>query len=362
MPSTPPRTKEDLLATGTLSQEYIDAQKASNRSTDFPDDLEIVKEGAMAMLPYTQKALADSRPEDVDEKEIHVPLSTGFTSRCIILSPKQAPAASPLIVLFYGGGFCLGYPETQVTLARALVQAHNAVVVLPSYRLAPESPFPAAHNDGWAILQHIAACAQNPSDTSLPSQVSPSSGFIIAGESAGCNIATSLAHLARDNALSPPLTGLFYIAGSIMSSQHVPPKYQPLYLSREQNATAPILNAKTVKVFYSAFNPDHKSPLWASFDQHNPRDAEGEVMEGLKGLPPVYFQVCGADPSRDDGLIFEKVLREEVGIATRLDLYAGWPHCWWSLFPQAPASRRRLGDSVEGVGWLLEQGKQRAGS
>lgn len=103
MPSTPPRTKEDLLATGTLSQEYIDAQKASNRSTDFPDDLEIVKEGAMAMLPYTQKALADSRPEDVDEKEIHVPLSTGFTSRCIILSPKQAPAASPLIVLFYGG-------------------------------------------------------------------------------------------------------------------------------------------------------------------------------------------------------------------------------------------------------------------
>lgn len=84
------------------------------------------------------------------------------------------------------------------------------------------------------------------------------------------------------------------------------------------------------------------------------------MVEGLKGLPPTYLQVCGADPSRDDGLIFEKALREEVGVKTRLDLYAGWPHCWWSLFPRLEASKRRLGDSVDGVGWLLDQGKGRA--
>ena len=59
------------------------------------------------------------------------------------------------------------------------------------------------------------------------------------------------------------------------------------------------------------------------------------------------------DISRDDGLIYERVLREEGGSETRMDIYAGLPHSFWSLFPKMEASKRREEDSVRAVGWLL---------
>jgi acetyl esterase/lipase len=70
-------------------------------------------------------------------------------------------------------------------------------------------------------------------------------------------------------------------------------------------------------------------------------------------MPRVYFQVCGLDVNRDDSLIYERVLREECGIPTRVDLYAGFPHCWWDMYPDLEASKKRMEDMIKGVGWLL---------
>ena len=43
------------------------------------------------------------------------------------------------------------------------------------------------------------------------------------------------------------------------------------------------------------------------------------------GLPPTYVQVMEQDPCRDDGLVYERVLRE-VGVKTRLVRYASGPY------------------------------------
>lgn len=37
------------------------------------------------------------------------------------------------------------------------------------------------------------------------------------------------------------------------------------------------------------------------------------------GLPPAYLQVCGLDPMRDEGLLYERLLRE-LGVPTKLDM------------------------------------------
>lgn len=63
------------------------------------------------------------------------------------------------------------------------------------------------------------------------------------GESAGGNIATVLALLARDEKLSPPLTGLSASVPAVLSKDAVPERFKGEYLSIEQNKDAPGLDA-----------------------------------------------------------------------------------------------------------------------
>jgi hypothetical protein len=52
------------------------------------------------------------------------------------------------------------------------------------------------------------------------------------------------------------------------------------------------------------------------------------------------------------------VLREECAVRTKIDVYAGFPHCWWDMYPELEASKRRMEDMVGGVGWLLGEARQ----
>jgi acetyl esterase/lipase len=67
--------------------------------------------------------------------------------------PKSPPeGGSPLIVLFHGGGFCIGDMDAEEANARLWVTNYGAAVVNVEYRLAPEHRFPAAALDGWDVL------------------------------------------------------------------------------------------------------------------------------------------------------------------------------------------------------------------
>ena len=78
------------------------------------------------------------------------------TSRAIILEPSTPNLTAkpggglPVLLMFHGGGHCVGYPEWEVPLLRLLVARYNMICIAPSYRLAPENPFPVS---AWDRLQ-----------------------------------------------------------------------------------------------------------------------------------------------------------------------------------------------------------------
>lgn len=395
MPHTriPPSTVKDILATADIDPEWKDILEHTPipRGTDYT--LEVLKQLNAASLPRLQKLLTENRPADIIEEE--VPISIPSTdlypreaqNRAIIAYPNTKPTDHyprwPVIILFHGGGHTVGHPEQELTLARRLVQKYQVVVVLPSYRLGPEHPFPASINDGFETLKHVANDAQLLAYTdishreryilpvALKGKVDHVAGLTIGGTSAGARIAASIAHLyhswwnsTRELPVLPLLTGIFLSCGSVMSPNHVPASYRPYYLSRKQNKDALPLDSGLSSIFAEAWKPDHASPLYAPLDQHPElkRDEVGEDHEWLEfdGVK-TYFQVCGKDIARDNGLIYERVLREEVGAETRLDLYTGFGHVFWALggptsaFAELNMSKKRMEDSIEGFGWLLRR-------
>lgn len=78
-----------------------------------------------------------------------------------------------------------------------------------------------------------------------------SAGFIVEGTLAGGNLADVVAHLARDEKLSPPLDGMLEMIPTVLPPSVVPAKYQSQYLSREQCKDAPILNEISMDFFSS---------------------------------------------------------------------------------------------------------------
>jgi len=126
------------------------------------------------------------------------------------------------------------------------------------------------------------------------------------------------------------------------NQETVPEKYRDVWFSHEQNADAPILDKDAIDAIGTHLQPDPKSPLYSPFNSKNPH----------KGLPPTYVSVCGLDPLRDDGLIYEEVLREH-GVKTKLDVWPGVPHAHFAFLPFLSATKKALLDTFMGFGWLL---------
>ncbi|WP_137723968.1 alpha/beta hydrolase [Prescottella subtropica] len=96
----------------------------------------------------------------------------------------------PVVVFAHGGGFVFCDLDTHDGLCRAMANGVGAVVVSVDYRLAPEHPAPTAFDDVYAALEWAAVhCADLDGDPQR---------LVVAGDSAGGNLAATVALAARD--------------------------------------------------------------------------------------------------------------------------------------------------------------------
>ncbi|MGY1689795.1 alpha/beta hydrolase [Geodermatophilus sp. SYSU D01105] len=216
-----------------------------------------------------------------------------------IYTPNGSPRGA--IVYFHGGGWVIGNIEVVDAPCRALADATGCVVVSAQYRLAPESAYPAAAEDCYAVTswvaEHLAELGTEPA------------GLVVAGDSAGGNLAAAVALMARDRggptiafqALVYPVTDL-----ADMSTD-----------SYRENAEGYLLTAASMRWFRDHYVPDE--------DRRREPYASPVYAEDLSGLPPAFIATMEYDPLRDDGEKYGELLRQ-AGVPVTVQRYDGQVH------------------------------------
>ncbi|CAH0055330.1 unnamed protein product [Clonostachys solani] len=266
----------------------------------------------------------------------YVKMRDGHSHEIRVYKPNDL-AEGPLVVLLHGGGFCIGHYSHLGSYSRAIASLYGVTVVNISYRLAPEFKFPTAPHDVWDSITWLVK-PENAKELGIDL----SKGFIVGGMSAGANLSAVFAQQWVSMAQSPPISGLWLNIPLIFVHEIVPDDQRELWVAREQNASAMVINKESMEFIRSAYNPDITSPDFSPFNHPGAHT----------GLPPTHIQVCGQDPLRDDGLIYERILRKH-GVRTKLDVYPGIPHAGAFFFPTLPIAVKHNMDVLKGFGWLL---------
>jgi len=130
-------------------------------------------------------------PPHIQAEERFIPIQDSQRRlRLCIYKPSTLNAPAPALLWMHGGGLVIGRPEMNAAYVRTLIEALGLVIVSVDYRLAPEAPFPAPLEDGYAALQWLQARAA--------SLGVDAERIAIGGESAGGGLAASLAQWAHD--------------------------------------------------------------------------------------------------------------------------------------------------------------------
>ncbi|KAF4340864.1 AB hydrolase superfamily [Fusarium beomiforme] len=276
--------------------------------------------------------------EDLDIYEIDVSVRDNTPITLRIYRQAASQDALPLLLYLHGGGYVTGGLETDDATCRALALELPVVVASVEYRLAPEHKFPVGFEDSFDVVRWAASPeGQTKLNTDL------SKGFILGGTSAGANFTAGISHLARDEGLSPRITGVVFLAGSFCHPDVRPKEYLDRILSVDEINDAPGLTRKSIDYFaglYGAPPEDRRlSPLL--FDSH------ADIAK------KAYFAICGWDPRRDEAILLDQLL-QEAGLSTKSHIYSGLPHGFWTTCPDLPVSKKWLQDLLLGVRWLLQ--------
>jgi len=236
-------------------------------------------------------------------------------------APGQPP---PVIVYFHGGGWVTGSIQTHDRVCRALANASQAVVASVEYRCAPEHVFPAAIDDSIAATCWLAA---NASQYQLDPQ-----RFAVAGDSAGGNLAASVAISCRDDG-GPDLvqqTLIYPVTNNDFQTR-----------SYRRNATGYYLTRADMQWFWQQYLPDggtsHRGYLAAP------------LTADLHRLPPAVVITAGYDPLCDEGEAYAAKLKE-AGTATTLTRFDGMIHGFIrrpATFDAATAAMQQIGAALQ---------------
>lgn len=231
----------------------------------------------------------------------------------------EAPDADPsrATLYFHGGGYVLGSLASHRSMVAEIARASRSRALLFDYRLAPESPYPAAVDDALAAYRWLR-------DQNL-------AHLAIAGDSAGGGLTLACMLAARDQGLPmpdaavciSPWTDLTCSAETYESRAHLDPLIP--HIDIQGMVTAYLQGA-------SAEAPT-ASPNFAD----------------LSGLPPLLIHVGTDECLYSDSIVLHDRAKT-TGVASTLDVWPDMIHVWHSFHPMLKEARlaiSRVGEFLD---------------
>ncbi len=254
----------------------------------------LIDEPTWAFIRATQAAYpADTATMTIAEQRriydkmcrvFHCGYPPGITARDQAIAEVACriyPGAGPTVLYLHGGGFVVGGLDSHDDVCAEIRQRTGLTVVAADYRLAPEHPHPAAFDDTCAVTRALAA--EGP--------------LVLAGDSAGGNLAAAAAHALRRENL--PILGQVLIYPGLGGDVN-----RGSYLA---HARAPMLTRDDV-LFYADIR--HGGPAPADDPTVTPlRDTD------FTRLPPTVVISAQCDPLADDGPAYAARIRAAGGRA-----------------------------------------------
>jgi acetyl esterase len=197
--------------------------------------------------------------------------------------------ALPLLVYCHGGGWLFGSIASVDRAMRILAHEAQAVVVSVEYRLAPEHPYPAAHDDAEdAYLWAVGHAADLGADASMAA---------VGGDSAGGHLAVATAR--RQLAAGRPAPRFQLLYYPVVDWARDTPSFH-------QFGSGYGLDARFIDVMERLVFPDPATRQGPEFSHLQ--------APSLRGLPATLLATAGFDILRDQGRAFARRL-EDDGVA-----------------------------------------------
>jgi acetyl esterase len=242
--------------------------------------------GAQARAAIRSRYRAPEDPEPItrsEDRTIPGP-AAGIPVRIYWPATESDSGPAPVVVFAHGGGFVFCDLDTHDGICRAMANGVGAIVISVDYRLAPESAWPAAAEDVYATAAWAAAHA---------GELGGDPGrLVVAGDSAGGNLAAVAAVMARDR------------GGPSIAAQVL------LY---------PVIAADFDTDSYRRFGTGYyntRAAMQWYWDQYVPvADREhphaSPIRAELAGLPPAVVVTAGCDPLCTEGDAYADALAAE---------------------------------------------------
>jgi acetyl esterase len=261
------------------------------RSSGFPPVYELTpaqaRENSAALRRQRQPGPG---PELARAEDAKVPVSGGSVPVRVLVPPGQPRA---VIVYYHGGGWVLGSVDESDLLGRTLAERTGCAVVLVGYRLAPEYRYPTAVDDSQAALDWAVTHLTEIAGTPVP--------VVVAGDSAGGNLAAVLARRARIQG-GPPIS-LQVLVYPVTDCDLSTTSYT-------DPANQLILSAQSMVWFWDHYAPEPEARMHP--------DASPLRGPDVSHLPPAVIITAEHDVLRDEGELYAtRLVKAGVPVAFR---------------------------------------------